>query len=340
MRFIIATSILFFACFIAAFKLQQSAIPSYPSYFPAPTTHLNTIGFDTLKIQIGRVLFYDGLLSADGTISCASCHSQHNAFAHSDHTLSHGINDSIGKRNAPPLFNLAWQKSMMWDGAVKNVNLQALAPITGHMEMGENLPNVLKKLNASTLYKKLFYAAYGDSTITTKRLLQTLEQFQLTLISATSKYDDVKNNKAQFNSDEQRGYTLFKQNCNTCHKEPLFSTYQFANNGLPINKKLNDYGRFAVTQNKNDSFKFKIPSLRNLGFTMPYMHDGRFNTLTQVLNHYTTPNIKKTDLTKIIQFNDIEKKDLLAFLNTLNDEVFIYKSETKFPKKILTKKTK
>jgi cytochrome c peroxidase len=309
---------------------------SAPPYFPKPIYSLPDSQKDSLKIALGRLLFYDPILSKDNSISCASCHSSFNAFAHTDHALSHGINDSIGNRNAPALFNLAWQKNLMWDGSIRLLSMQALAPIHHPKEMGESLLTVLKKLQSKSLYKQAFYAVYQDSTIHTKNLLDAIEKFELSLVSFGAKYDRVKLGKDSFNTMEQRGYTLFKQHCNECHQEPLFFKNTFENNGLLLDSQLMDFGRFNITLQNSDSFKFKIPSLRNLAYTYPYMHDGRFKKLSDVLAHYQSNQRNYGQMTdKIrngIHLNSFEKVELLAFLQTLNDKNFVLNPSHQFPK--------
>ncbi len=310
----------------------------YPSYFPKPKYDLKTNPLTKEKIELGKALFYDPILSKDNTISCASCHSSYQAFAHTDHQLSHGISDLIGTRNAPALFNLAWHNVFMWDGAVNHLDVQALAPIAHPKEMAEKIDNIIKKLQASKLYPKLFFKAYNDSIITGEHVLKALSQFQLTLISATTKYDRVKQNKAKFTTQEQKGYELFLANCNTCHTEPLFSNYSFANNGLAIDTTLKDYGRYTITKKSADSLQFKIPSLRNISYTNPYMHDGRFNKINQVLNHYISIKDSKVlspELKKPISLTTDQKTDLTAFLLTLNDSIFVFNPQHQYPKNIL-----
>lgn len=307
-----------------------------PVYFPKPVYNFQQNPLDSNKIALGRILFYDPILSANNTISCASCHSPYNAFAHTDHDLSHGIFDSIGKRNAPALFNLAWQKSFMWDGAINHLDVQALAPISHPSEMGSDITEVLKKLSMSNEYKDLFYEAYQDSIITSSKILKALSQFQLTLVSANAKYDRVKLGKEKFTDQENNGYQLFQKYCASCHTEPLFSNYSYENNGLPIDISLNDLGRFIITQNENDKRKFKVPSLRNLSYTYPYMHDGRFMTLKEVVNHYTS-GVEKSKtlsahLSKPILLTSNEKVDLIAFLLTLNDKDFVFDKKHQFKK--------
>lgn len=307
-----------------------------PVYFPKPVYNFEQNPLDSNKIELGRRLFYDPILSADNTISCASCHSPYNAFAHTDHDLSHGIYDSIGTRNAPALFNLAWQQSFMWDGAINHLDMQALAPISHPSEMGSNINEVIMKLNASRMYKELFYKAFQDSTINTAKILKSLSQFQLTLVSANAKYDRVKLGKESFSEQEKQGYQLFTKNCASCHSEPLFSNYNFENNGLPIDPTLNDLGRYVITENENDKAKFKVPSLRNLSFTYPYMHDGRFMTLQEVINHYTSgiehSETLSSQFNESIELSSNEKVDLISFLLTLNDKDFVFNKKHQFKK--------
>ena len=295
----------------------------YPDHFPNPTFDFQKTPLDSTKILLGRILFYDPILSKDNSISCASCHSPYNAFAHTDHDLSHGIYDAIGTRNAPALFNLAWQNEFMWDGAINHIDMQALAPISHPGEMGSSINEVVSTLNASNAYKELFQKAFGEKTISGAKVLKALTQFQLTLVSANAKYDKVKMGKDSFTLQENNGYLLFKKNCNTCHQEPLFSTYQFANNGLPVDTTLNDFGRWRVTGQTKDSLHFKIPSVRNLSYSYPYMHDGRFKTLLEVLNHYTEQKIPLTSN---------EKADIISFLITLNDADFVFDKNNKYDK--------
>jgi len=307
-----------------------------PDYFPKPVYNFEQPPLDSNKIELGRILFYDPILSKDNTISCASCHSPFNAFAHTDHDLSHGIFDSIGNRNAPALFNLAWQKTFMWDGAINHLDMQALAPISHPSEMGSNINEVIKKLNESKAYKELFLNAFQDSTISTSKILKALSQFQLTLVSSNTKYDKVKMGKETFTEQEKNGYQLYKNNCASCHSEPFFSNYNFENNGLPIDQTLNDMGRYVITQNENDKRKFKVPSLRNLSFTYPYMHDGRFMTLKEVINHYTSgieySETLSLQFNKSIELSSNEKVDLISFLLTLNDKDFVFNKKHQFKK--------
>ncbi len=314
---------------------------SAPPYFPKPQQPLPNTRSDAALIELGRALFYDPILSADGTISCANCHSVYNGFAHSDHPTSHGISDRVGKRNAPALFNLAWQNEFMWDGAVNNIEMQALAPLSHPDEMGSTLADALQKLNNSKLYQKLTEAAYGNNVLDTRNFLHALGTFLLNLRSWQSKYDRVKHGQAAFTQQEQKGYALFQKHCNGCHTEPLFFANEFRNNGLAVDSMLQDSGRVAVSLKTNDRYRFKIPSLRNLSYTYPYMHDGRFNNLNQVLRHYTSPagNEGKTDLLigKGIPLNPAERTDLIAFLLCLNDSSFVFNADYAYPRNTFLK---
>lgn len=312
-----------------------------PKNWPDPIYHFNRNQLTKEKILLGRVLFYDPILSNDSTISCNSCHSPFNAFTHVDHALSHGIHDSIGTRNSPALMNLAWQNTFMWDGAINNLDMQSLAPISHPAEMASHINDVVKKLNRSKLYKKLFDDAYQDSIATGEKTLKAIAQFMLTIVSANSKYDKVMNKNAEFTVQEQNGYQIFKKNCASCHTEPLFTNGTFANNGIGTDTVLNDIGRMKVTQRKEDAYKFKVPTLRNIEFSYPYMHDGRFKKLGEVLNHYSN-GIKQSEtlsgkLKSGITLSANEKVDLMAFLLTLSDKQFLFDSNFAYPKEFLSK---
>ena len=240
--------------------------------------------------------------------------------------------------------NLAWQKSFMWDGAISNLDVQALAPISHPAEMGSSINLVVDKLNQSKLYRDLFYNSYNDSVITGEKTLKAISQFMLTLISANAKYDRVMNKKEVFSEQESNGYKLFKKNCSSCHKEPLFTTYDFANNGLLMDSTLMDIGRMKITKDPEDSLKFKIPTLRNIEYSYPYMHDGRFKKLSEVINHYT--NDIQSSKTLAIQFQKKinltanKKIDLISFPLTLSDREFVFNPKYQYPKEIFFSKPK
>jgi len=278
--------------------------------------------------QLGRKLFYDGRLSKDGNFACASCHQQFAGFANYDHDFSHGFNNSFTTRNAPPLFNLAWMNLLHWDGGVNHIEVQPLSPLTSPIEMAENIDSVLIKIKKDTAYRRMFRAAFGDGIINSQRMLKALAQFTGCIVSSNSKYDKVQRGESSFTQTEQAGYKIFKEKCDGCHKEPLFTDNSFRNNGMPLNVLLNDYGRRKITNDSNDSLKFKVPSLRNIVLTFPYMHDGRFYALGQVIDHYRSgiqtnqPNLDSL-LRKPIVLNNYEKNNLIFFLYTLTDSTLI-----------------
>lgn len=298
-----------------------------PAGWPQPRYIFKNNPLTKEGFELGRKLFYDERLSKDSTISCASCHQQFGAFATYDHNLSHGYNNTLTNRNAPSLQNLAWQSAFMWDGGISHLDLQPLAPLTATNEMGETLKNVISKLNRDTAYKRMFKNAFGTAVINTQKMSMALSQFVLMLVSSNSKYDKVMRGEIQFATAEKQGYELFKQKCSSCHKEPLFSDFTYRNTGLTLDTTLNDYGRMKITLNKNDSLKFKVPSLRNVAITFPYGHDGRFFSLQNVYEHYRNKMVITggTDslLLKKIPISNIEASLLTAFLRTLTDTTFL-----------------
>ncbi len=327
-------------CFvIAAFRFVDEARFIVPKDWPKPIYDFTKNPMTSSKVALGRALFYDPILSRNNIISCASCHSQYTAFTHVDHALSHGIDDKIGTRNSSALMNLAWQKLFMRDGSVSHLDMQALAPISNPLEMDESITHVVSKLQAGRLYPGLFYKAFGDSVITGEHTLKAISQFMLTFISSNSKYDSVMRKQSVFTNQENNGYNLFKKNCSSCHTEPLFTNNDFMNNGLPLDTTLNDFGRYRVTNNSNDSLKFKVPTLRNIEFSYPYMHDGRFKKLYDVINHYSSgvarSNTLSEELRKQIILSSNEKVDIVSFLLTLTDKSFLFNPNFSFPKNIL-----
>ncbi len=297
-----------------------------PANFPEPVYHFTTNPVTKDGFELGRKLFYDPLLSRNNTISCGSCHIQTSAFTHHGHDVSHGIDDRLGSRNSPAIMNLAWNPALMWDGGIFDLDLQPIAPVTNHVEMDETMENVLTKLKNSSVYPALFQRAFGSDEITTAKALKALSQFMLMCVSSNSKYDKVKRNENEtFTADEQAGYQLVTQKCSPCHKEPLFTDNSFRNNGIAIGAN-DDKGRYMVTVTAGDEYKFKVPSLRNVELTAPYMHDGRFYTLDAVLDHYSshiqqTPNLDPL-LSAGIPLSAAEKTQIIAFLKTLTDREF------------------
>uniref|UniRef100_UPI00404A6A3A cytochrome-c peroxidase n=1 Tax=Flavobacterium sp. TaxID=239 RepID=UPI00404A6A3A len=307
-----------------------------PKEFPKPVYDFSNNPLTEEGFQLGRNLFYDPILSRDQTISCASCHLQQTGFTHVDHDLSHGIDGKIGTRNSLTLMNLAWNKTFMWDGGVNHLDVQAIHPITSEVEMDETMENVVKKLQDSEKYPTLFKQAFGTEKITGQLTLKAISQFVVMLQTSNSKYDKVLRKEEEFTEMEQRGYKLFQNHCASCHVEPLFSSDRFENNGLSIDSTLNDFGRMRITQNEKDKQKFKVPTLRNVQFTFPYMHDGRFKSLNEVIKHYNfgienSPTLAK-ELQKPMNLTDNERTELVAFLKTLTDKEFLFNPRFSYPR--------
>jgi cytochrome c peroxidase len=301
-----------------------------PEHFPEPKYDFSSNPVTKDGFELGRRLFYDPRLSRNNTISCGSCHIQSAAFTHHGHDVSHGIDDRLGTRNATPIMNLAWNETFMWDGGVFNLDLFPFVPITHPDEMDEKIPNVLQKLKDHPEYPGLFEKAFGSSEITSTRMMKALSQFMVMAISNQSKYDSVQQGKATFSAEENKGYVLFQQHCGSCHKEPLFTDQSFRDNGIGVGPN-GDEGRKSISLKQEDLYKFKVPSLRNLRYTRPYMHDGRMLNLQAVIDHYTdglrnTPNLDPLLTTKGTSgfgFTTAEKNQLIAFLRTLDDPSFV-----------------
>jgi cytochrome c peroxidase len=316
---------------VSAFTNMEFSGFQKPENFPAPVYDFTKNPVSKEGFELGRKLFYETALSRDNSISCGNCHVQTSAFTQHGHDLSHGIEDRLGNRNSPPIMNLAWSNSFMWDGGVFHLDLFPINPITNPMEMDEKMDRVIAKLQVMPAYRTKFQAAFGNPEISAANIFKALSQYMVMCISSNSKYDSVlRNTGVRFSTREQNGYLIFKRNCGSCHKEPLFTDGSFRNNGLS-HEFNTDSGRQAITLDPADRYKFKVPSLRNLSYTLPYMHDGRFTTLDQVLNHYSNtihdgktldPLLKRRGKPGIPLTTE-DKQNLKAFLLTLNDKYFI-----------------
>ena len=321
------------ACKKSTDMLEDHFIVFRPaSHLPAPIYKIQDNAVSEKIFILGRKLFYDPILSRNNTISCGSCHISQHGFTHHGHDISHGVDDRLGIRNSMPLMNLAWSPTFFWDGGVNDLDFTAAAPIENHVEMDENLQNVVHKLRLNPSYKSMFKEAFGSAEINSAQLFKALGIFMAMLVTDNAKYDQVMQSKASFNDRELRGYNIYRTNCASCHPEPLFTDFTFRNNGLQVNPA-QDLGRYNITGDEEDKLKFKVPSLRNLKYTAPYMHDGRLYTLQAVLNHYTREIVNSATLDPLLKINKginlslEEQADLLAFLNTLNDETFINNSK-------------
>lgn len=307
---------------------ERDVAPVIPKNFPKPVYNFANNKPNPAGFVLGRKLFYDEILSKDRTVSCATCHQRIAAFAHIDHALSHGIYAKIGTRNVPALQNLMWNTSFMMDGHVNNLESQPVNPITNPIEMDETMEGVEKKLNSDFEYRQMFAQAFGDSMARKEKILKALAQFTGLMISANSRYDKFVRHEDTLSLTEISGLKIFRNKCAACHKEPLLTDNSFRNTGLLPDTAIRDLGRGKITGNKTDNYKFRVPGLRNIEMTYPYMHDGRFRNLQQVISFYANPaNVSaQADplMRKIGQLSIENQKDLLAFLKTLTDRQFLY----------------
>lgn len=330
----------FFLCFaFSKFKDRPYPFPVIPQFPEMPVNKGNPVTVN--GVELGRRLFYDPVFSADSTISCSSCHVQKHAFSNSPHPFSVGVGGQLQQRNTPPLFNLAWYKGLFWDGRVASIEEQVFHPLRTVSEMNSSWPEVTKRIKRNKAYRKLFYEAFGRAEIDSVLISKAIAQFERTLISANSKYDRVIRKEAKFTLEELEGMELIndmtKGNCMHCHTtdgDGLGTTGLFSNNGLDEITAISgfkDKGLGAYTKNTADYGKFKIPSLRNLLFTAPYMHDGRFKTLEEVLDFYSEHLKNSPTIDPALSFvpnsaprlNTYEKKKIIAFLKTLSDCAFV-----------------
>jgi len=308
--------------------IQQPVSFAVPEGWPQPVYHFENNPLTQDGFELGRHLFFDTRLSRDNSISCGSCHQPFAAFSHLDHNVSHGVDNLLGTRNTPALFNLSWHPAFFWDGGVNHIESQPISPIQNPVEMDEKLENIIAKLNKDADYRLRFKNAFGDETINSQRMFRALAQFMAVMMSADSKYDKHMRGEAggELTAAELAGMEVFRTHCSSCHKEPLFTDFSYRSNGLTPSA-VNDSGRAHITHDPADLYRFKVPSLRNLRYSPPYMHDGRFNTLDEVLDHYaggidrSMPTLDPA-LQAGIQLTTEERSNLLAFLNTLNDETF------------------
>ena len=297
-------------------------------------------------VALGRRLFYDKALSVDNSIACASCHRQELAFTDGRaHAL--GVNGGTTPRSAMSLANLAWESRLTWDGAAATLENQARVPLENPVEMHQPLSAGVARLQAGGTYPALFRQAFGSSTVTETNLLKALAQFERTLVSGNSRYDQFRRgNRTALSAYEQQGLVLFSThpngslrggNCGDCHSGDLQTNQTFSNNGLDATPA--DLGRGAQTGLATDNGKFRVPSLRNIGLTAPYMHDGRFATLEAVVDHYNehvafnSPNIDPlllnttndpTQRSFTLDLTADEKAKIGAFLRTLTDTTFTH----------------
>lgn len=304
-----------------------------PSNFPPLAYNMSYNPLTEKGFELGKKIFYDGRLASDGVVSCGFCHIQENAFTHHGHTFSHGVGDGIGTRNAPPIQNMAFQTQFFWDGAADHIEMLSMAPISNELEMNGNIIDIIDMMKSDTEYKKLYSQAFKNGEINSENMLKALAQFMTMLTSSNSKFDKYRRNEVggTLTQEELDGYAIFNQKCASCHATDIFTDNTFRNNGLPINPQINDIGRMRVTGFDDHKYKFKVPSLRNIEITAPYMHDGRFYTLEAVLNHYSNGVVNTQNLDASLNNNGVlgiplsgnEKTKIIAFLKTLTDNQFL-----------------
>lgn len=311
-------------------KPYELTLPRHASRPPLPADN----PLIEARVNLGRELFHEPALSRNNALSCVNCHQPDQAFS-DRRRFSRGVEGRLGRRQSMPLFNLAWKESFFWDGRATTLREQVLLPIQDHLEMDANLEDVVEKLWLDPRYPALFAEAFGDGDITPQHIGLALENYLLTLLSLDSKYDRALKGQSMLSAEEKRGRDLFftesnprlgkrGADCFQCHGGALFTDHAFHNNGLA---PTDDLGREAVTNNAADRHKFSTPSLRNVAFTAPYMHDGRFRTLEEVVDHYNEgvhpsgtldPKLAKNS-GRGLDLSREEQRALIAFLRTLSD---------------------
>ena len=297
-------------------------------HIPVGFKHPDLLGVDSItdfKVKIGKRMFFDKNLSSTKELSCASCHIPSQAFSDTI-AISDGVLGRKGFRNAPSLANVAYQPVMFVDGGSPTIEMQVVAPITDSNGMNMDYLEAINYLANDSIYRSWSMVAYGrvpDAYVFTR----SIAAYQRTLLSGDAKYDQVVQGDASFTEEEQRGYDLFfsdKTNCSSCHSGNLFTNYTYQNIGLYTT--YSDSGRMRITLNEEDRGKFKVPSLRNVALTYPYMHDGSKATLEEVVSFFDRggkdhPN--KSELIKPLHLTEQEQKDIVSFLHTLTDKKFI-----------------
>ncbi len=315
-----------------------------PANLGKTVPHPENNPFTREGVLLGRKLFYDPILSGNNKISCATCHDQKKAFSDGVALATHGASGKELHRSAPALQNLAWMKGWFWDGGAKNLESLKFGPIRHEDEMGQDMTQLLPELQNHPQYPALFKSAFGSDTVSYVNIAKALSQFQRTLISANSRYDKyIRNEGGALNSEELEGLTLFRQKCGSCHTTDFFTDFAYHNNGLD-NTFSDDFealawGRGRITGKPEDIGKYKTPTLRNIAFTAPYMHDGRFNSLNDVLEHYRTgvknsaslDPVLKQNTTPGITLTETEKTQIIQFLETLSDPDFTHNPDFSAP---------
>lgn len=321
--------------------------PDLPTFPQMPTSPVNPVTKE--GALLGRYLFYDPILSRDSSVSCSSCHKQEHAFSDAPVQFSTGIKNTPLKRNTLPLFNLAWYPSFFWDGRATSLEEQVLFPVRTHDEMDLDWKRAVNKISRHPFYHSRFRELYGNIPIDSILITKTIAQFLRTLLSYQSRFDRIIQRKARITAEEYKGFELMNSmtqgdclHCHTTDPNSLTTTAQFSNNGLDSVTSIHNFldaGLGSTTQKSRDYGKFKIPSLRNIALTAPYMHDGRFKTLEEVLDFYSEGVKRCVNIDSKMEFAHIggahltseEKKNIITFLKTLTDSVFISNPEFSNP---------
>jgi len=324
-------------------------IPSHFPQMPIPADNPMTVE----GVALGRKLFYDVRLSLDNSISCGSCHQADNGFS-DPLQFSLGVGGAVGERHSMALVNLGWQNSFFWDGRAQTLEELVLEPVPNPIEMHLEWPDAVSRIESDAIYPDMFYAAFGEDGISKEKTAKAIAQFLRTMISGKSKYDVMYKvqNSLPLSAEEQTimnnitveewagmdvFFSLTGGDCLHCHDGPLMHVNLFSNNGLDAT--FDDEGRYLVSGNTNDLGKFKVPSLRNIELTAPYMHDGRFQTLDDVIFHYSFGIEHSSTLDPMIEFAfqggvqlDLPARELLkTFLKTFTDHEFINNPDFRAP---------
>ncbi|MDA2926430.1 c-type cytochrome [Acidobacteria bacterium AH-259-G07] len=276
------------------------------------------------SVELGRRLFFEKRLSRDGTLACASCHLRERSFT-DGRPVAVGIGGKRGHRNVPTLLNRAYGRSMFWDGRAASLEEQALQPMVNPRELGNTREEIVRRLQASETYRRLFRRAFRTEQVTIERVTRAIASFERTLLSANSPFDryELLHDKNALSESARRGLDLFrgKANCSVCHSGPLFSDERFHNTGVSWGRQPLDLGRYEVTKLEGDKGKFKTPTLREVEKTAPYMHDGSLKTLQEVVESYNRgggPNSYLDSRVRPLNLTPQEKSDLVAFLKSLS----------------------
>jgi len=353
-RFLILFTILFFGCRKDQ-KPQEVVATSYVLKTPAilkqylPNMIIPSDNLMTEEgVELGRKLFYDPILSGDNTQSCSSCHGFNTTFTDTAQ-FSTGIDGNLGTRNSMAIINLGWGKSFFWDGRASSLEDQAFGPVVNPVEMHNTWGNAVEQLNNNTVYVQLFKDAFGDVTIDSVMVSKAIAQFERTLMSGNSVFDRyLRGEPTGLTEAEEleiyQGFSLFmdetKGDCFHCHGDsynPLWTDNLFHNNGLDAS--FTDLGLGDISGDANDNGKFKTPTLRNLKYSAPYMHDGRFTTLMEVVEHYSSGLTNSSTIDPLMknlsaggaQLSPLEKQLLVKFLESLSDQSFIENPDFQAP---------